>query len=243
MSAILLSKLSLETNSQARVSTDEDTVAAYTEVIKSTRAWTMSDREKMVLFFDGETYFVGDGWHRLLAAGRAGKKSLPETAFDIRDGDAVDAMLYGMTAADTHGLRMTQKDKRRCVVYLLDNGVRGVKQTQVQIAELAGVNVRTVKRIVKERRDALSDDDDDDPGSSGEDDPSGEEDDNNGDIDPVDEAKGSLHRMSETIGRLLSRIDDVANDYGTGSAEVHSAKSIKSAKDLYDSLRKWQRAL
>lgn len=238
MSSIQLSKLSLETNSQARVATSEETVEAYTAVIKANKTWVMGP--KMVLFFDGETYYVADGWHRIIAAGRAGKKSLPESCFDIRKGDAVDAMVYGMTAADKHGLRMNSADKRRCVEYLLDHGIRGEKQTQTVIAELAGVSPRTVKRIVADRREALKGDDTGSDGSSADD---GDDEGDNGTLEPVDKARQELDRMADTATRLLQSMDEIAIEFGDDKSAVHSQKSVTHVKALLTALTKWKRSL
>jgi len=99
------------------------------------------------VFHDGNKYFVADGFHRTVAAARVKRASVP---CRIHKGTARDALLFGMTANDRHGLRPTREDKRWCVLWLLDNGG---KMTQVEIAKTAGVSERTVRHIVAERRD------------------------------------------------------------------------------------------
>ena len=70
----------------------------------------------VVVFHDGEDYWLADGFHRLAAA-----KSLESDtiAADVRQGSVRDAVLYGCGANATHGLRRSNADKRRSVLRLL----------------------------------------------------------------------------------------------------------------------------
>ena len=130
---------------QSRVSISEETVADYTEVIESNgSAWPFPP---IVVYHDGNQYFVADGFHRVLAARRAKRGNIP---CEVRKGTAQDALRFGMTANDTHGLRMSQADKRNCVELLLDGDE---KLTRQEIADIAGVTKRTVQRIVCEHRE------------------------------------------------------------------------------------------
>jgi hypothetical protein len=72
----------------------------------------------VVVFYDGVTYWLADGFHRVLAAIKAGVK---EVEADIRRGGKRDAILYAAGANDSHGLRRTQEDKRRAVLRLLED--------------------------------------------------------------------------------------------------------------------------
>jgi ParB/Sulfiredoxin domain len=130
---------------QSRVSISEETVADYTEVIES------NGRDcpfpPIVVFHDGNQHLVADGFHRVLAARRAKRDYIP---CEVRKGTAQDALRYGMTANDTHGLRPSSADKRNCVELLLDGDE---KLTRQEIADIAGVSKRTVQRIASERRD------------------------------------------------------------------------------------------
>lgn len=137
--------LKLDGGTQARVSTNSDTVDDYAEMIENANgAWPFSS--PVDVFHDGSEYFVADGFHRVLASLRMKRASVP---CRVHRGNAKDAKIFGMTANDSHGLRMTRADKRSCVEWLLDHGG---KMTQVEIAEKAGVVERTVKRIVADRK-------------------------------------------------------------------------------------------
>jgi hypothetical protein len=72
----------------------------------------------VTVFFDGSEYWLADGFHRLVAAGKIGKIYL--TA-EIKQGSRRDAILYSTGANATHGLRRTNADKRRAVETLLSD--------------------------------------------------------------------------------------------------------------------------
>jgi len=142
--ALSIDLLRIDADTQSRVKISEETVDDYAELITASgKAWPLGD---LAVFHDGTDYFVADGFHRTLAAQRVKRASIP---CQIHKGTAKDARIFGMTANDRHGLRMSRADKRHCVEWLLDNGG---KLTQVEIAEKAGVAVITVKRIVAERK-------------------------------------------------------------------------------------------
>jgi hypothetical protein len=145
--ALSIDLLRIDADTQARVKISEETVDDYAEVIENEKTWPMGAVD---VFHDGTDYFVADGFHRTLAAIRVNRASLP---CRIHKGTARDARIFGMTANDQHGLRMSRADKRACVEWLLDNGG---KMTQVKIAAKAGVDISTVKRIVSERKEESS---------------------------------------------------------------------------------------
>lgn len=134
--------LRIDGDTQCRLKIDEDTVEDYASLIVDTN-WPFPPLD---VFHDGSDYFVGDGFHRLLAGRRVNRASIP---CRVHKGTARDAKIFGMTANDKHGMRMTRADKRACVEWLLDNG----DMTQKAIAEAAGVSPRTVKYIVAENRE------------------------------------------------------------------------------------------
>lgn len=135
--------LRLDGGTQARIKISEETVEAYAELIDAGKAWPFGPVD---VFHDGSDYFVADGFHRTLAAQRLNRASVPCI---VHKGTAKDAKIFGMTANDKHGLRMSRADKRACVEWLLDNGP---KMTQADIAQKSGVSVETVKRVVASRK-------------------------------------------------------------------------------------------
>lgn len=133
----------IDGGTQSRIKINEDVVQEYADLISESKGeWPFPPID---VFHDGTDYFVGDGFHRLLGALRTKRGTVPCV---IHNGTATDARIFGMTANDRHGLRMSRADKRACVEWLLDNG----KFTQAEIAEKAGVTTRTVRIIVADRK-------------------------------------------------------------------------------------------
>jgi hypothetical protein len=138
-----LDLLRIDGDTQNRAGINEDTVADYAELIQEAGGeWPFPPLD---VFHDGTDYFTADGFHRQLGAVRAKRSSAP---CNIHKGTAKDAKIFGMTANDRHGLRMTRAEKRACVCWLLDNGG---KMTQAEIATKAGVTSRAVRQIVADR--------------------------------------------------------------------------------------------
>lgn len=75
-----------------------------------------SEFPPVTLFYDGETYHIGDGFHRVEAASKIKRKTI---LADVRQGNQRDAMLHAMGANSSHGLRRTQDDKRNAVLTIL----------------------------------------------------------------------------------------------------------------------------
>lgn len=140
--------LRLDAGTQCRVRISEETVEDYAELIAASNGkWPLGPLD---VFHDGAEHYVADGFHRTLAAIRVKRSSVP---CRLRKGTAKDARIFGMTANDHHGLRMTREDKRACVEWLLDTYCG--KMTQQKIAELSGVSKRTVQEIVADRKPKL----------------------------------------------------------------------------------------
>lgn len=256
--SIPVDELVLDAGTQSRVAISEETVEAYVEVLeKSGAQWPFPELD---VFHDGSRYLAADGFHRALAARRSGRASVP---CRIHQGTSWDALLFGMTANDTHGLRPTQADKRRCVEVLLDSGKR---LTQAQIADIAGVSRRTVERIVAERKPPKSDNvgfvdnpsdpfgDDDDPFTSppvsrsgGTEElpppPSTESDaeavgDGSGgeERDPKEVFRLQKAKAVKTVEALMRAIDDL-NDLKRRRNEHQQA--IDACKSILESARNW----
>ena len=76
------------------------------------------------VFFDGEVYWLADGFHRCHAAIAAG---IEEIAAEAREGGRRDAILHAVGANATHGRPRTNEDRRRAVLMLL-GGFRQVSR-------------------------------------------------------------------------------------------------------------------
>jgi hypothetical protein len=98
---------------QSRAELSEAVVAEYASAMQEGAAFP-----PIVVFHDGSAYWLADGFHRVMAATRAGVQWL--TA-DIRKGTKRDAVLYSVSANAVHGLPRTNADKRHAVNLLLND--------------------------------------------------------------------------------------------------------------------------
>ena len=102
----------------------------------------------VVVYFDGTEYWLADGFHRVAAARKIERETIEA---EVREGTARDAIIHGIGANASHGLRRTQADKRRAVERLVRDEEWG-KWSNRKIAEVAKVDHKTVAKV---RRDLL----------------------------------------------------------------------------------------
>lgn len=108
---VLLEEIRIDGGTQARAQMTTLTVLDYTTAIEAGAQFPPVD-----LFFDGSTYWLADGFHRVHAMRRAGRMGIVAT---VHEGTQRDAVLFAAQANQTHGLKRTQEDKRRAVLTLL----------------------------------------------------------------------------------------------------------------------------
>jgi hypothetical protein len=71
----------------------------------------------VILFTDGgDFHWLGDGFHRVFAARKAGLSGI---AAEVRVGTQRDAVLFGIGANSAHGLPRSNADKRHAVALIL----------------------------------------------------------------------------------------------------------------------------
>ena len=128
---------------QSRVSLSESAVVEYAEALQQGVALP-----PIVVFHDGSTYWLADGFHRVMAANRAGVEWLPA---EIKRGTKRDAILYSVGANAAHGLPRTNADKRRAVTMLLEDEEWATWSNR-EIASRCAVDEKLVRRM----RDELS---------------------------------------------------------------------------------------
>jgi hypothetical protein len=109
-----ISKIKID-GTQSRAAVNEQTVTDYCEALQNGATFP-----PVIIFKDGNDFWLADGFHRLLAHSRAGKTTIYE---DIRLGTKRDAILFSVGANHEHGLRRTNADKRSAVMLLLSDGV------------------------------------------------------------------------------------------------------------------------
>ena len=82
----------------------------------------------ILVYYDGEAYWLADGFHRLRAhvaafpmPGGPGELLKPKIAAEVRAGTRRDAILYAASANASHGLRRSNEDTRRAVMARLQD--------------------------------------------------------------------------------------------------------------------------
>lgn len=131
---------------QSRVELSETAVAEY--------GAAMADGISLppiVVFHDGSSYWLADGFHRVMAAIRTGIATLQA---EVHKGAKRDAILYSVGANSTHGLPRTNADKRRAVTMLLQDE-EWAQWSDREIARRCSVS----HNLVSSLRPSLSSDD------------------------------------------------------------------------------------
>jgi len=119
----------------------EDVVREYVEAMRAGTKFP-----PLVVFHDGQTHWLADGFTRHLAA-----KGADLTAFpcEVRSGGQRDAMLHACGANADHGQRRTDEDKRRVVLRMLtDEEWR--RQSNMEIARQCRVSEGLVRKVRNE---------------------------------------------------------------------------------------------
>ena len=68
------------------------------------------------VYYDGATYWIGDGFHRVAAARQALFDTIAAT---VHTGNRHDALLHALGSNETHGYRRTDADRRYAVLTML----------------------------------------------------------------------------------------------------------------------------
>lgn len=144
--SILLDRDKIRTDggTQARTEINEATVREYAETLRQAAVeelpWPFPD---VIVFYDGENHWLGDGFHRVNAAKQA---EYHQVSAEVRQGTRRDAVLFAVGANATHGLRRSQADKRRAIETLLRDDEWG-RWSDREIARRCNVSHPTVAAI------------------------------------------------------------------------------------------------
>jgi hypothetical protein len=134
-------------DTQARVGLSQETIDEYAEKIAA-----ILKKNPLDVFFDGTSYYIGDGWHRFLAAVKAGLSVIPCV---LHDGTERDAMLFAAGANQGHGLKRSNRDKRRAVEIMLADE-EWATWSNNRIAEHCGVGDDLVSDVRRQYEEAAS---------------------------------------------------------------------------------------
>jgi hypothetical protein len=87
--------------------------------------------------------FLADGFHRIQSLSELRVELLPHEKWilcEVRDGSMTDAILHGLCANTSHGLRRNQKDKRRAVLLYYSLNDTHTKESNQHVARACGVS-------------------------------------------------------------------------------------------------------
>lgn len=133
---IALSAIQRDTSIQTRAEINMETVNSYAEAMTEGAKFP-----PVVLFGTEGKCWIGDGWHRVMAAEQIDAMDIPA---ELRDGGRVDALKHALGANAVHGQRRTNADKRRCVELAIKEFA---SLSSRAIAELCGVSKTFVENI------------------------------------------------------------------------------------------------
>jgi len=135
---LLVESIRVDGQTQSRVKISEVTVGEYAEAMK---ADTGAPFPAVTVFFDGTDYWLADGFHRLLAAQRIGRKNI---AAEVKEGSRKDAAWASCAANQLHGLRRSIPDKLKAAGIALK---LHPEKSDRMLAEHCGVGHRFVCEV------------------------------------------------------------------------------------------------
>lgn len=133
-----LEQIRIDGGTQSRVELNQETVAEYAQAFTDGAAFP-----PVVVFFDGASYWLADGFHRYFGARDAGESAI---SVQVINGTQRDAVLYSLKANATHGLKRTNADKRKAVETLLKDS-EWAAWSDRKIAEVCGVGNQLVGEV------------------------------------------------------------------------------------------------
>lgn len=128
----------MDGGTQPRAALQIDVMEDYAELMRAGVKFP-----PLVVFHDGENYWLADGFHRIGAALRAFPDSPIEV--DVHQGTLQDAQWYSFGVNKTHGLRRTREDLKRAVKAALRHP-EAAKRSDSDLAEHIGVSHSTVAK-------------------------------------------------------------------------------------------------
>lgn len=141
MKELKISDIRIDGSTQIRKQLNQDKVNEYAEQMEEGIVFP-----PITVFYDGSSYWLASGYHRLFAEKRRGTETLKVTLIN----GTVDEATWFALGDNKHGLNMTAEDYRRSVNITLDHP-KWSTYSNAQIAAHVGVSASTVARIKKER--------------------------------------------------------------------------------------------
>lgn len=135
---INLAKVTTDAGTQVRIDIDQNRVASFAELMSDGVTF-----DPVVVFNDGKSFYLADGFHRYFASKKAG---LADIEANIRNGSLRDAILFSLSANAMHGLPLSSSDKRKAVQVMLADDEWNMWSDR-EIARHCGASHTTVQNI------------------------------------------------------------------------------------------------
>lgn len=137
---ILLTAIQRDTSIQTRAEINMETVNSYAEAMTEGAKFPA-----VVLFGTKDKCWIGDGWHRVMAAEQIDALDIHA---EVLPGGKDDALWYAMGANKAHGLPMKRGDVKRAVELAVKTWPN---KSQQEIAEQVGCSVSYVNGVKKDK--------------------------------------------------------------------------------------------
>ncbi len=126
--SIPIESVQLDTSIQCRAGSDSAVVGEYAERMEQGDVFPPIE-----VYGNESRCWIGDGWHRVLAALQRGEETIMAR---VTAGGRIDALRHALSANSRHGQRRTNADKRRAVEIALREFP---KLSDRAVAEMCGV--------------------------------------------------------------------------------------------------------
>jgi hypothetical protein len=136
-----LERIRMDGGTQQRVTLDQATITRYLEAMERGARFPPVD-----VYFDGEEYWLADGFYRCRARAKLGEKLI---AANVQQGSLREAILFSLSANETHGLPRSNEDKRHAVLVMLADA-EWSSWSNAYIAQVAHVSAPLVGKLRKE---------------------------------------------------------------------------------------------
>jgi hypothetical protein len=110
--ALSLDSINIYGGTQARISTNDDAIASYADEMAQGAVFP-----PIVVYYDGATHWLADGFHRYLAVKRNGGDTIGS---EVHAGGRTDALRHALGANVTNGVYRNNADKRNAVEIALE---------------------------------------------------------------------------------------------------------------------------
>lgn len=136
---LLPDEIRTDGGTQPRVKLSEEVCRDYAERMKDGASFPPIE-----IYYDGENFWLADGFHRL----KAHKTARPEELVECRvhKGTLEDARWHSYGVNKTHGLRRTNEDKSQAVKAALQHP-NGVEKSDREISDHVGVSHPFVAKV------------------------------------------------------------------------------------------------